>query len=186
MRHLLILFSFLAAVLIPGGNPAHAGQDDPRLNGQFVSLLEAKDRKQSQIIETRIWELWLASGDPAMDGEMARGIGYMNGGNLRRALTSFDKIVARAPNCAEGWNKRATVYYLMGELQKSVLDIERTVALESRHFGAFSGLGLIYMATGEDEAALRAFERVLQIHPYYGDVAHLVLELRKKIKGQKT
>jgi len=185
-RWLLILFCLISVALIPGGNPAHAGQDDPRLNGQFISLLDAKDPQQGQIIETRIWALWLASGDQATDEEMARGILFMNAGDLRQALNSFDKIVASAPNFAEGWNKRATVYYLMGDLKRSVLDIERTVALEPRHFGAFSGLGLIYMATGDDEAALRAFERVLQIHPLYGDIAHLALELRKKIKGQKT
>jgi len=182
----LILFCLFAAALLPGGNPAHAGQDDPRLNGQFVSLLDAKDRQEGQVIETRIWELWLASGDQAMDEEMARGILFMNAGDLRQALTSFDRIIASAPDFAEGWNKRATVYYLMGDLKRSVLDIERTVALEPRHFGAFSGLGLIYMATGDDEAALRAFERVLQIHPFYGDIARQVLVLREKIKGQKT
>lgn len=187
MRQLLILFCFFAAVPgLSGGVPAHAGQDDPRLNGQFVSLLDAKDRQQGQVIETRIWELWLASGDQTMDAEMARGIAFMNAGILRRALSSFDRVIAGAPNFAEGWNKRATVYYLMGDLERSVLDIKRTVVLEPRHFGAFSGLGLIYMATGDDEAALRAFERVLQIHPYYGDVARQVLELREKIKGRKT
>ncbi len=186
MRWPSILFGVFMALAQPPGAPAQAGQGDARLDQLFQSLIQAKDRQQSLDIETRIWALWLQAGDQTIDAEMARGVGSLNAGDLPSALESFDKIIALDPEFAEGWNKRATVYYLMGDLKRSVLDIERTVALEPRHFGAFSGLGLIYLATGDDPAALRAFERVLEINPHYGNIENQVQELRKKIKGRAT
>jgi len=184
MRWSLILFSFFLAVQQPVADPAYAGQDDPRLDPLFQSLAGAKDAHQARVIESRIWSLWLATGDRVVNSEMARGIALMNAGALQSALASFDRIIDGDPTFAEGWNKRATVYYMMGDLKRSVLDIERTVALEPRHFGAFSGLGLIYLTLGDDHAALRAFERALRIHPYYGDIENQVRRLRKKIKGE--
>jgi|FLOH01.1.fsa_nt_gi Tfp pilus assembly protein PilF len=181
MRFLAILFCFFMAL-----SPALAGQDDPRLDQLFQSLSAIEDRQQGEVVETRIWALWLVAGDKVIDAEMNRGIHFMNTGDLPSALESFDKIIALDPDFAEGWNKRATVYYLMGDLKRSVLDIERTVVLEPRHFGAFSGLGLIYMATGDDAAALRAFEKALEIHPLYGNIENQVIKLRKKIKGRET
>ncbi|HER26739.1 MAG TPA: tetratricopeptide repeat protein [Rhodospirillales bacterium] len=166
--------------------PAYGGQDDPRLEPLFQTLAHTNDTAEALNAERQIWNMWLRSGDQNVNAEMARGVALLNVGDLAAALRSFDKVIALEPEFAEGWNKRATVYYAMGELQKSVLDIERTVALEPRHFGAFSGLGLIYLAIGDDRAALKAFERVQAIHPRFGDVAAQVERLRQKIKGRAT
>ena len=186
MRWPLILFSLFLAVLLPVTERAYAGQDDPRLDPLFQLLGQAKDADQARAIEGRIWSLWLVTSDQLIDLEMVRGVAFLNAGDLQSALTSFDRIIDSDPAFAEGWNKRATVYYLMGDLKRSVLDIERTVTLEPRHFGAFSGLGLIYLASGEERAALRAFKRVLEIHPHYGDIADQVRQLQQKIKGEPT
>jgi len=186
MRWPIIFFSLFVVVLQPVGHPARAGQDNPRLDRLFHSLVQAKNQHQALLIESRIWKIWLLAGDPAVDVEMARGIDYLNAGDLESALTSFNKIIKMEPDLAEGWNKRATVYYLMGDLNRSVRDIEHTLALEPRHFGAFAGLGMIYLAIGDDHAALRAFEKVLKIDPYYGNVENQVRRLRQKIKGQPT
>jgi len=186
IQRLPFVFGLLIGLAQPVINPAVAGQNDPRLEPLFQSLQYAEDPQQGRTIETRIWTLWSQVGDRAIDEEMSRGIAFMNAGKMRLALESFDKVIALDPEFAEGWNKRATVYYVLGDLKRSVLDIERTVALEPRHFGAFSGLGLIYLATGDDAAALKAFERVLEIHPHYGDIVNQVRRLRKKVKGQAT
>ncbi len=135
---LFLLCLFIAVFFVR--NPVHAGQDDLRLDPLFQSLKEAQSPGQALLFESLIWKVWLLAGDQDVDREMARGVDFMNVGDLTSALRSFDKVIALDPDVAEGWNKRATVYYLLGDLKRSVLDIERVVALESRHFGAFRGL----------------------------------------------
>ena len=87
-------------------------------------------------------------------------------GDLRTARAAFDLLVQRQPNFAEAWNKRATLLYLMGDDAGSIADIGRTLALEPRHFGALSGLGLIDARNDRPEQALRSFEAALAIHPF--------------------
>jgi tetratricopeptide (TPR) repeat protein len=95
-------------------------------------------------------------------------------------VDTFSEVIKLEPDLAEAWNKRATVYYLMGEYEASVRDIERTLALESRHFGALSGLGFIYLSHGEDRAAIEAFEAALEINPYLPGARTRVEELRRR------
>ncbi len=95
-------------------------------------------------------------------------------------------MVDQAPAFAEAWNKRATVLYLMGRLDESVLDIQQTLALEPRHFGALSGLALIYDALEEPAAALRSLEAALAINPHLGGSKERIDQLREKVKGIRT
>jgi tetratricopeptide (TPR) repeat protein len=90
------------------------------------------------------------------------------------------------PSYAEAWNKRATVYYMKGDYEKSLQDIEMTLSLENRHFGAFSGLASIYMALGEYKSALKALERVLEICPHQPGIQEQVFELYKKLNMSKA
>jgi tetratricopeptide (TPR) repeat protein len=117
---------------------------------------------------------------------MRRGIVHMGQGQATLALAAFDAIVQKAPSFAEGWNKRATIYFLMGDFDSSVADIERTLALEPRHFGALSGLGQIYLALDRKAAALRAFEGALAIDPHLSSVREVVEDLKKELGGKPT
>ena len=101
------------------------------------------------------------------------------------ALAAFDEVVRKAPNFAEGWNARATLHYLMDNYDDSIRDIQHTLSLEPRHFGAISGLGLIYLELGEEAAALRAFEKALEINPHLTDAKARARELRLKLDGKK-
>ena len=94
-------------------------------------------------VDQRIWLLWLHSEDKAVNRLMAQGVIAMQRGALDRALDRFDEIVERAPDFAEGWNKRATVLYMMGRHRDSVADVQQVLNLEPRHYGALSGLGMI-------------------------------------------
>jgi tetratricopeptide (TPR) repeat protein len=100
------------------------------------------------------------------------------------ALDYFNRLVTLAPDFAEAWNKRATVYYLMGDYRASVLDIERTLELEPRHFGALSGLGLIYDAIEEPAAALRSFEAAVAINPHLDSTRQRIDALRRQLQGR--
>ena len=96
---------------------------------------------------------------------MARGIRALHRGELDPALAAFDAIVRGAPDFAEGWNKKATVHWLLGNYQDSLADIEKPLALEPRHFGALSGRGQVYADMEEWELALKAFEDALVVYP---------------------
>jgi len=166
-------------------NPALAAQDDPRLNALFEALAEAEDPRDATLLETSIWLIWHQSGDPRIDALMAEGIEAMDETEYAKAEAIFGRIVERAPRFAEGWNKRATVRYLRGNYQGSIDDIDKTIALEPRHFGALSGLGLVYLALGREEAALDAFKRALAVHPRLPGTAEQIRALEEKLRGRR-
>ena len=128
----------------------------------------------------------MSSGRDDIDGIMREGIEAMQSGRFGEAIEDFDRIVEMAPDFAEGWNKRATAYYLNDELSESVHDIQRTLELEPRHFGAISGMGLIFLKRGDPLGALDAFEAVLQIHPHSRGTRFRVEMLRQELLGRGT
>ena len=115
---------------------------------------------------------------------MTLGILTMNEGNFKISLSHFDKAVHLDPQFAEGWNKRATVYYLMGDFDTSVADIQKTLVLEPRHFGALSGLGMIYDDLDKPAAAVKVWQKALEINPHMQSIRHRIEEIRAKGKGK--
>lgn len=164
--------------------PVQGGQNDPRLDSLFVELREAPTREDAAAIEQNIWKIWLLSGTGAVDACVLRGLQAMGTGDNEAALAAFDKVVAAMPDFAEGWNKRATVNYLLGRFDASVIDIQKTLALEPRHFGALSGLALINLALSREREALKAFEAALRVHPNLPGADTHIRELREKIRGK--
>jgi tetratricopeptide (TPR) repeat protein len=182
-----VIAAVLSGYLIAGpGELAVADQNDARLDGLFQRLQETRSPAEARTIEQQIWQLWLESGNPAVDRLMAQGIVAMREEHYDDDLRAFDRMVGQAPDFAEGWNKRATVHYLMGDWTASVLDIERTLALEPRHFGALFGLGLIYDALEQPEAALRSYEATLQLNPNSESARARIEELRRQLQGRPT
>ncbi len=172
----LALVGLVLALMM--GPMAMAGQDDPRLNDLFAELKSAETMADVAGIEAQIWHLWSLTDDPAVDRILAGGTAAMNHRSFDAALASFNTVIEMKPEFAEGWNKRATLYYLMGEYARSIADVERTLALEPRHFGALSGLGLINMALERPAEALDAFERALQVHPHMPHAKRMIKQLR--------
>ncbi len=121
----------------------------------------------------------MQSGDAGLDEAMQRAVlamGHVPG----LALPILDDIVARAPQWAEGWNKRATVLFLLGEYERSLADIDRVLALEPRHFGALAGRGFIHMNQGESRQALAALRRALAVNPFLKERHGLIPALEKE------
>ena len=139
-----------------------ADQTDPRLNALFGQLKAASGPAESVSIEQEIWAVWLDAPDEATQSLLDSGMDAMHSGDLAAALEAFDEVVALTPAFAEGWNKRATVHYLLNNLQQSLEDIAETLKLEPRHFGALSGRGLVFIKLGDLDRALSAFEQVLE------------------------
>ena len=108
----------------------------------------------------------------------------MDRGEFGDAVSVFTRLIELRPDYAEGWNKRATAYFLMREMENSVADIERTLALEPRHFGALSGMGLIFLSREDFHGALDAFRQVLKIYPR-SISAHIHVErIEKLLQGR--
>ena len=104
--------------------------------------------------------------------------------NFPLALELLNEVVILKPDFAEGWNKRATVYYLIDEYALSLADIRHVLALEPRHFGALSGLGLILKETGDKKHALDAFRKALAVHPYLTNARKVMEELQIEVEGR--
>jgi tetratricopeptide (TPR) repeat protein len=175
----LPLFGAATLALLP--SPAWADQTDARLDGLFELLATSSGRQAARTAEAEIWRIWIESGREEIDALMAEGLAAMNNQRFEDAIDLFGQITRRAPEFAEGWNKRATAYYLNDDHVASVRDIQTTLALEPRHFGAISGMGLIFLRRGDQEGALAAFEAVLAIHPAAPGARQRVEELRKRL-----
>jgi tetratricopeptide (TPR) repeat protein len=166
------------------GAAAMADQTDARLEKLFEQLRDSPDANTADQLEREIWIVWLDSGREDVDHLMFRGIRAMHQRQMRRAFSLFDRVVEIAPKYAEGWNKRATVLYLQDRLAESMADIERTLQLEPRHFGALSGMGLIFVQVEDEEGAMRAFEAVLELNPHSSSAIANIDQLRAKVQGE--
>ena len=173
------------AIALALASLAAAGQEDARLDALFGRLKETPNILEAFAIEQDIWGIWLESGNNDVDAEMKVGMQSMGAGDYASALRAFNSVIERRPELAEGWNKRATLYYLMGEYEFSVRDIQQTLALEPRHFGALSGLGLIYRAMGKEGGAADALEEVRKIYPLMPGLDERIRELRDAEKGKQ-
>ena len=156
------------------------GQTDERLDALFDRLKTTDSETEAVTLTYQIWMIWRESESDVVNTLMTRGIEETSHRDYEAAVTTFSQVIELEPGLAEGWNRRATVYYLMGEYEASVRDIERTLALEPRHFGALSGLGFIYLRLGDDQAALQAFEAALKINPYLPGARARAEELRRR------
>ena len=163
-----------------------ADQYDTRLESLFERLQITSDPADAAALQQRIWQIWIEFEDPAVNEMMRQGVTAMARGEHEAALDRFDRMVKQAPDFAEAWNKRATVLYLMGRFEESVFDIQHTLELEPRHFGALSGLGLIYEAVQKPAAAIRSFEAALEINPHLQGTRERIADLKKKLEGRKT
>ncbi len=174
----------LSWLLAPGSS--RADQYDARLEPLFERLQTTSDPADAAALQQQIWQIWIEFEDPSVSQMMRSGVAAMARGEHEAALDMFDRMVKQAPDFAEAWNKRATVLYLMGRFEESVLDIQHTLELEPRHFGALSGLGLIYDAVEKPAAAIRSFEAALKINPHLTGTRERIIDLRKKLKGRET
>ena len=154
-----------------------ADQNDPALDRLFERLTITTSDEEASNITREIWQRWTANDDPAVSQLMQTGIRALNYSTYRRALQSFDRVIEMAPEFAEGWNKRATLYYHIKEYRRSIDDIKETLQLEPRHFGAWSGLGLVSIAQENYSGALAAFKKALSINPHIANIRRYVQKL---------
>ena len=171
-----LLFWALAVLPVPVLAQSEA------LDDLFIEL-QTPDSEDWQAVEKRIWKEWSNSGSDSMDLLLERGRQAIRDGDLEKAAEHLTALTDHAPEFAEGWNARATVFFLMEEYGLSVADIETTLSLNPRHFGALAGLGMIYERVDKPEIALRAYEQALAVHPYRPDVIEAIKRLKEATQG---
>jgi tetratricopeptide (TPR) repeat protein len=144
----------------------------PTNEKEALEALKGDDPSLAATAEAMLWGIWCRSGDAEADLIFRVGVDAMQQGRLEDADHAFTRVIATAPDFAEGWNKRATLRYMRRNFSASVLDCQETLKRNPNHFGAASGQGLCHMSLGEFREAAVCFRRALEIHPYLDGVRH--------------
>ncbi|WP_423066537.1 tetratricopeptide repeat protein [Devosia sp. CN2-171] len=161
--------------------PAMADEATERaaaLDALFSQLRDAPDAASAQAIDNQIWAFWTTPADPDLASRMREILIARSIGKVPTALALLDKLVIDFPDYAEGWNQRATLYYVMGDFDRSIADCAKVLELEPRHFGALSGRALMYLQLGQRALALKDMAAALAIHPFLNE-AQLFPELAR-------
>jgi tetratricopeptide (TPR) repeat protein len=155
---------------------------------RLVARLADDDPVVRELAAAAMWKIWCRSGDRAIDALFERGVAEMQESKLEQALATFSEIIRRRPAFAEGWNKRATVLFLLGRNQRSLQDCHEVLRRNRNHFGALTGAAQIHLNMGNLEAAIDHFERALKINPGLNGVARAleVLEQRLQERRERT
>jgi tetratricopeptide (TPR) repeat protein len=180
-------------VLLQRGNTAErreavgvlARLGDQRAVGPLAAALKNDaDAFVRQDAEQALWQIWHRSGDTTVDALLQEGIEAMQRGIYQAAIDLFTRVIDIAPNFAEGYNKRATTFYLMQRYEESMADCERTIALNPYHFGALSGAGLCSLGQRNLPKALAYFERAVAVNPNMPQIQQYIEEIRRLLRDQ--
>jgi len=146
----------------------------------FKQLRDPDDLVRA-LTENSIWQVWSRSGDKQVDALFAVGVEQMNQGQAQAAIGTFTEIIRLKPDFAEGWNKRATIYFLIGEYDKSLSDCDEVIKRNPQHWGALSGYGQIYVQLDKPEQALMYFQRALAVNPNLQQVENMIRQLKQVV-----
>jgi tetratricopeptide (TPR) repeat protein len=214
-RHFKLLWGLLLTMTLTCGpqlafpapqnhSEAVAGlkHSDPAARAEAVAWLAANGRMADQPLllqrlrdededvranaERGLWELWMRSGDPRIDRALAEGTVLMQAGRLEEAIAIFSEIIRRKPAFAEGWNKRATAWFLAGDYRRSLADCAEVMKRNPQHFGALSGYGQIYFRLEQYSKAIAYWRRALQVNPNLDGVEDNIEDAQQLLKEQRA
>ena len=156
---------------------------DERLVELFATLKKTRNNRAAKRVADEIWGEWFRSGSASIDLMMKWSNDAVDKEQFNVALDFLDQIVTLSPEYAEGWNRRATLHYNMRNFNKSMVDIQKVLALEPRHFGALSGMATILEREGKKQAALNAWQRTLDIYPAMKSGQAALIRLSDELEG---
>ncbi len=177
-KKVFILFFFLLINL----SQVLADERKNQLNKLFEEL-KINNPVLTYEVEQKIWKIW--STHPKrhkLTIMLSEGSNLVKKNQLNEAVKVFTKVIELDPNWAEAWNKRATVLYLLGEFQKSQVDIDKVLELEERHFGALAGQGLVNIQLENYEKAIMSYKKAQKIYPSMKSPKIMIKEIEKLIK----
>ncbi len=151
----------------------------------LLGALSDADEVVRTLAEHSVWQVWSRSGDAETDHLLQIGIEQMGRSEGPAAVATFSAVIQRRPDFAEGWNKRATVYFLMGEYAKSLQDCDEVMKRNPGHFGALAGYGQIYLQLDQPERALEYFRKALRVNPNLRGVAQIIPQLERALMERR-
>jgi len=157
---------------------------DARLDTLFAKLKHQANADAAKQTADAIQSIWRHSGSPTIDLLMEWSSKAISDKHYATALDLLDQVTMLEPEYAEGWNQRAAVHFLMSDYAKSMADIDKTLSLEPRHFGALSGMATIFKALGKDRLAMDVLEKVLAIYPADHDAQQRLGDLADELAGE--
>ncbi|MEZ0001841.1 hypothetical protein [Sinorhizobium fredii] len=172
----------------PAPQPETASLATPkqRLDALFLDLKKERDENEARELADRIRLEWQDSGSATVNLLMQSADKAITDDKKPVALDILDQVIALAPNYVEGWNRRATLHFQMGNYRKSMSDIYRVLAIEPRHFGAIAGMATMLEAAGKNELAMRAWQQFLDVYPSDRKAQEQFGELAEKLAGSRT
>ena len=177
---LIVVASFLIFFQIGENN--HAFAQSGTLDGLFEQL-QTPEPKNVERLERNIWREWRRSGSDAVDFLLERGMDAMSSGDFKTAVQHFTAAIDHAPDFAEAWNMRATAYFNLDRYGPSVSDIQETLRLNPRHFGAMGGFGMILENTERPKEAMDVYKKLLKVHPHNEGAKQAVARLSELLQG---
>ena len=178
-------FFYIITFLLLIGFPANSENKTDELDKLFLKLKKEQNITVASKIESKIWKLWVTHPtEQNLTDLLAEGSSYMSENQFDNAHKVFSKVIELDANWAEAWNKRATVLYLMGNYQLSQNDIDKTLSLEKRHFGALSGQGLVQSALKNYQLAIDSYIEAHKIYPAMESPMIMIERLKKLIKNE--
>jgi tetratricopeptide (TPR) repeat protein len=181
----------LAALVAPdvearrAGAAALAQVGEPDDAPVLVRALRDADTQVRRLAERALWAVWSRSGDATIDHILEIGVAQMREGQIEASVETFSDIIRRRPDFAEGWNKRATAYYLLGDWRRSAADCDEVLRRNPQHFGALSGYGMIWLQLDQPTRALARFEEALAVNPNLDSVQETIDALRALLLKQR-
>ncbi|RCS24035.1 hypothetical protein DUT91_10260 [Phyllobacterium salinisoli] len=171
---------------LPEGEATVAQKRSAELDRLFLELRKTHDETKAKRIADQIYGIWNQSGSATVDLMMGWANTAIREKKYPVALDFLNEIVVLKPDYAEGWNRRATLYFLMNDYGRAMYDINKTLQLEPRQFAALAGMGSILKETGRKELALRAYERALTVYPMMREAQKEVGEIADELAGSRT
>ena len=176
---------FLAWLILLSSNlNAYSNDRDIRLN-QLFNELKVNQAKVASIVEQEIWKIWSTHpSDAKLTARLEEGSQFVRDQQLTKAIEIFTEVIKLDQNWAEAWNKRATVFYMVGEFEKSQNDIDKVLNLEKRHFGALAGQGLVNIQLQNYEKAIKSYQMAQEIYPGMKSPKLMIKQIEELIKNE--
>ena len=176
--------SFILIIIFFISQSIKADQKDPVLDELFNQLQSIKNINQHNIIINKIWNIWLQPSNIEIEGDFNKGLELMKNMEYGKSLFFLSRVINDNPDFAEAWNKRATVYFLIGDYEKSIKDINKTLLLEPRHFGAMDGLALIFFNLKKYSETKKIYQEILKILPHSTETKNKIVNLNNMFLNQ--
>ena len=156
----------------------------PEVIPALVDALKNDDRGTRYNAEYALWEIWSHSGDDSVDAMLEDGKNLLKNEAYQEAVERFTSVIEADPSFAEGYNQRAIAYFMLEEWSKAVRDCKQTISLNPNHFGAFAGMGHVYVRLGKIDEAIDAYKQALIINPSLISIAEAILRLRSRTQAE--